>query len=146
MGSPFCHVLVGWDGSAAAAEALSTALDITSNSGHVVALAVVRRLPHEEAGEGEDGQASILSQAEAIFERARRSEAGAASIRMATHVIAGDEGKAGAVLCSYAAEHGFDLLVLGRHGQGGMLPTRLGRVAKAAAQSSPVPVLLVDAR
>jgi nucleotide-binding universal stress UspA family protein len=146
MAGPFCHVLVGWDGSAAAAEALSTALTITSNSGHVVALAVVRRLPHDEAGDGDDDQADLLSQAEAIFERARRGESGAASIRMATHVITGDEAKAGAVLCSYAAEHGFDLLVLGRHGQGGLLPTRLGRVAKAVAQSSPVPVLLVDAR
>lgn len=146
MAGPFCHVLVGWDGSAAAAEALITAITITSHNGHVVALHVVRRPPHDETGDWDDGSAPIRSHAEAIFEQARRNEAGAGGVRMSTHVIAGDETRAGAALCAYAAEHGFDLLVLGRHGEGGLLPTRLGRVARAAAQSSPVPVLLVDAR
>jgi nucleotide-binding universal stress UspA family protein len=39
----------------------------------------------------------------------------------------------------------FDLLVLGRHGAGGALRSRLGRVAETAARDSEVPVLLLGA-
>ena len=48
-------------------------------------------------------------------------------------------------LCAYASDHVFDLLVLGRHGDGGVLHPRFGHVAKAAATASTVPVLLVSA-
>ena len=48
-------------------------------------------------------------------------------------------------ICDYADEHGFDLLVLGRHGDGGLLRHRLGHVAEAAAKSSRIPVLLLGA-
>jgi nucleotide-binding universal stress UspA family protein len=147
MASPFCHVLVGWDGSAAAAEALSTAVAIASPHGHVVALSVVRRPPRDAADDGPaGGPGGIRHRAEEIFERLRRDGTCAEDLRMSTQVIAGDESRAGAAVCAYAAEHGFDLLVLGRHGEGGLLPARLGRVAKTAAQSSTVPVLLLDAR
>ena len=64
---------------------------------------------------------------------------------MSAQVVADDESQAGSIICSYAAEHGFDLLVLGRHGQGGRTRTRLGRVAETAARSSPVPLLLLSA-
>ena len=45
----------------------------------------------------------------------------------------------------YAIEHGFDLLVLGRHGDGRPSDPRLGRVAEAAAQGSAIPLLLLGA-
>ena len=48
-------------------------------------------------------------------------------------------------LCGYAAEHGFDLLVLGRHGDGGALAGKLGHVAQAAVRTGTVPVLLMSA-
>jgi nucleotide-binding universal stress UspA family protein len=50
------------------------------------------------------------------------------------------------VVCDYAAEHGFDLLVLGRHGEVGTLRRRPGRVAEAAAWGSAIQVLLLSAR
>jgi nucleotide-binding universal stress UspA family protein len=56
-----------------------------------------------------------------------------------------EDRQAGRAVCAYAAEHGFDLLVLGRHGDGGALRPRLGRVAEAAARGSAVPVLLLSA-
>ena len=46
--------------------------------------------------------------------------------------------------CAYATEHAFDLLVLGRHGDGGTLHPRLGRVPEAAARASAVSLLLVS--
>ena len=49
-------------------------------------------------------------------------------------------------LCAHATEHAFDLLVLGRHGDGGTLHPRLGRVPEAAARASAVSLLLVSGR
>ncbi len=48
-------------------------------------------------------------------------------------------------LCDYAAEHGFDLLVLGRRGDGGAVAGKLGHVADAVARTASVPLLLVSA-
>ena len=45
----FRHVLVGWDASADAAEALSAAASIAGDEGHVVALSVVPENSHVEA-------------------------------------------------------------------------------------------------
>jgi nucleotide-binding universal stress UspA family protein len=46
-------------------------------------------------------------------------------------------------ICGYAAEHAFDLLVIGRQGNGGILHPKLGHIAQVAARESKVPVLLV---
>ncbi len=64
-------------------------------------------------------------------------------VRMSLHIVEGDQ--VGRAVCAYAAEHGFDLLVLGRHGDGGALHPRLGWVAEAAARRSALPVLLLSA-
>jgi nucleotide-binding universal stress UspA family protein len=45
-------------------------------------------------------------------------------------------------VCEYAQQHGFDLLVLGRHGTGGVLYRQIGHVAAAAARKCSLPVLL----
>jgi len=49
-------------------------------------------------------------------------------------------------ICDYAAEHGFDLLVIGRHGEGGLIHPKLGHIAQSAARSCKIPVLLVSSR
>jgi len=144
---PFRRVLVGWDGSADAAEALGAAVAIAArDSGHVVALAVIRRSAYAEPDEDSDDEpAGLQRQAEAAFERLRQQDPAAAAVRMSAHVLSENESRAGGVLCAYAAEHGFDLLVLGRHGEGGSARTRLGRVAGAAIHASSVPLLLIAA-
>ncbi len=148
---PFCRVLVGWDGSPDAAEALGMAVAVAEHpGGHVVALAVIGRRPHPETGDDADadadaGQLGIRFRAEEIFERLRREGPAAGGIRMSAQVVADDESRAGGVICAYAAEHGFDLLVLGRHGLGGRARARLGRVAETAARTCPVPLLLLSA-
>jgi nucleotide-binding universal stress UspA family protein len=140
---PFRQVLVGWDASADAAEALCAAAAIVrGNAGHVVALTVVPAAQGAEAAdELEGGQAAIQRRAEERFERVRSSAA--AGVRMSLHIVEGRQ--VGRAVCNYAAEHGFDLLVLGRHGDGGVLHPRLGRVAEAAVRDSAVPVLLLSA-
>jgi len=140
---PFRRVLVGWDASADAAEALCAAAAIVGGeAGHVVALTVMPAAPGAEAADERDGErAAVRRRVEERFERMRGSAA--AGVRMSLHIV--EDRQVGQAVCAYAAEHGFDLLVLGRHGDGGALRPRLGRVAEAAARGSAVPVLLLSA-
>jgi nucleotide-binding universal stress UspA family protein len=140
---PFRRVLVGWDASADAAEALSAAAAIVSGgTGHVVALTVIPAGPGAEAADEQlSERAAARRRVEERFERARGSAA--AGVRMSLQIV--EDRQVGRAVCAYAAEHGFDLLVLGRHGDGGALRSRLGRVAETAARDSQVPVLLLGA-
>ncbi len=142
--SPFRRVLVGWDASASAAEALSVAASVAGDGGHVVALAVLPGAPATEvAEEHRDDLAAFKRRAEERFTQARR-DASSRNVRISLHVV--EDRQVGRAVCKYADEHGFDLLVLGRHGEGGALHPRLGRVAEAAARASTLPVLLVSVR
>ena len=142
-GGPFRRVLVAWDGSPDSVAALTTAAALVSGSpGHVVALAVLPERAHVEGGGGpadeEPGDADRLRQ---DFARARAAIQATSQARIDLHTAAGRQ--VARSLCGYATEHGFDLLVLGRHGDGGVLHPRLGRVAEEAVKASTVPVLLV---
>ncbi len=139
---PFRRVLVGWDASADATEALSAAAAIVrGGAGHVVALTVVPDARGSEAAGQRASEFAIRRRAEDRFERMRESAAD--GVRMSLHIV--EDRQVGRAVCTYAAEHGFDLLVLGRHGDGAARRTRLGRVAEAAAKDSAVPVLLLSA-
>ncbi len=142
---PFRRVLVGWDTSADAAEALAAAASIAGgDGGHVVALAVVQQVPSTEAADDHDSErAAIRLRAEASFERVRRAAAAGHQVRMSLQIV--EDKQVARAVCDYAVEHGFDLLVLGRHGDGAGLRSRLGRVAEAAARGTAIPVLLLGA-
>ncbi len=145
---PFRRVLVGFDGSPDAAEALGVAAAVAAHDGggHVVALCVVpQALPAED--NGQDGQtAGLQRQAEAIFGELARSQRPVHPVRMTVQMVYSDHDSPGQVVTAYAEEHGFDILVLGRHGDGARRKSRLGRVADRAAQDCSVPVLLLSAR
>lgn len=140
---PFRRVLVGWDTSADAVEALCAAAAIVGGAaGHVVALTVVPAAPETEAAdEQESERAAIRRRAKEYFERMRGPEL--EGVRVSLQIVEGRD--VGTALCAYAAEHGFDLLVLGRHGDGRGLRARLGRAAETAARGNAVPVLLLSA-
>ena len=144
--APFRRLLVGWDGSPDSAEALSVAAQIAGrDGGHVVALAVLRDGAAAEPGDDGDGShPAIVRLAEARFEELRRKPS-AAQVRLSAHVLVDSRSSAGQAVCAYAAEHGFDLLILGRHGENGSRGAHLGRVASEAAQRSQVPLLLLSA-
>ena len=143
---PFRRVLVGLDASAEAAEALSAAASIAGrNGGLVVALAVVPEVPMIEAADDRDSErAALRRRAEQHFRQARQAAAACRGVQMSLQIV--EHRQVARAVCDYAAEHGFDLLVLGRHGDGVTFRPRLGRVAEAAARSSSVPVLLVSVR
>lgn len=144
---PFRRVLVGFDGSPDAAEALRVATSIAGrDGGHVVALSVLRRTPRHEEDQVQDSETSALRKmAEACFDEFRRGQPTGDAVRTSVQVVFSDRESAGQVVSEYAVEHGFDMLVLGRHGDGARRRSRLGRVADIAAQACPVPVLLLSA-
>jgi nucleotide-binding universal stress UspA family protein len=142
-GGPFRRVLVAWDGSPDSVTALKTAAALTGRVGHVVALAVLRDHPHLEGkaalASGESGEADRMRE---DFTRVLSSITARSGARIDLHTIVGQ--RPGRSLCTYATEYAFDLLVVGRHGDGGVLHPRLGRVAEVAVKASKVPVLLVS--
>jgi nucleotide-binding universal stress UspA family protein len=145
VSNPFRQVLVGWDGSPGSVAALRTAAAIVGDGpGRVIALVVLPEAPHqgEEPGPAGPGTAGG-GHARQTFEVTRTAIAAAWPTRISLHTEEGRD--AARALCDHATEHGFDLLVLGRHGDGGVLHPRLGHVAEAAARASRTPILLVGA-
>lgn len=143
----FRRVLVGWDGSPDSIQALNVAAEIAGrDGGHVVALAVLRQeaMPETDV-DGNGGPPAIARLAEARFEQLRRNPS-AGTLRLSAHVVVDSRNSPGHAVCAYAAEHGFDLLILGRHGETSGRRSRLGRVAGEAAQCSSVPLLLLSAQ
>jgi nucleotide-binding universal stress UspA family protein len=138
-------VLVAWDGSADSVVALRTAAAIVGHgSGHVVALAVLTAPVHQEAAN--DGQAETSGQAhrvQAAFDVARESVTKSHPAKVTLHTVQARHAQG--PVCDYAVEHGFDLLVVGRHGDGGLVHPKLGHVAETAAKTCKIPVLLVSA-
>jgi nucleotide-binding universal stress UspA family protein len=140
---PFRRILVGWDCSPGAAAALRAAAALTGGEeARVVALAVLKPAPHtEDAAEGAadfDGRQRF---AQETFAKARDLLPSARRGRVTLQFA--ESGDAARTVCEYVHQHGFDLLVIGRHGTGGVLHPRLGRVASAAVKDSGVTVLLV---
>ena len=111
----------------------------------MVALSVVRRAAHADGDmdSGDDGK-NIRERAEALIEELRRDLSPGSTVRMSMQVVCTDRDNAAEVVTEYAAEHGFDVLVLGRHGDGRRRKSRLGQVADRAVQSCPVPLLLLS--
>jgi nucleotide-binding universal stress UspA family protein len=142
--NPFRQVLVGWDGSPGSVAALRTAAAIVGDGpGRVIALAVLPRARHLEQEPGPAGTDADGGHARQTFEVTRSAIAATVPARISLHTEEGRD--AARALCDHAAEHGFDLMVLGRHGDGGVLHARLGHVAEAAARASRIPILLVGA-
>jgi nucleotide-binding universal stress UspA family protein len=137
----FRRILVGFDGSKNAHEALRTGIAMaTAAEGEVAALIVVSA-SHGETEE--DRRAAFDAETEPLRAAAER-ELGAVrrdEAASAVHVVAGDR-PAGA-LSSYAEERGFDVLVVGRHGRERAAHGGLGRVARELAEKSRCPLLLV---
>jgi len=141
---PYCRVLVGFDGSPDAAEALRFGVAMC-DGGELVVLCVIQRvLPPGADGEGRDG-AGLRTRAQSLLGELAREALPGSPVRASVQVAYSGGDSPGNVVTSYAGERGFDLLVLGRHGAGGRHKSMLGRVAERAARACPVPVLLLSA-
>jgi nucleotide-binding universal stress UspA family protein len=138
----FHRILVGWDCSPGAAAALRAAASLAADDTvRVVALAVLKPASHAESRE--EGTADLDARREhamKTFAEARDALTPDRRARVSLHFA--ESGDAARIVCEYAQQHGFDLLVLGRHGIGGILHPRLGHVTATAARTSSVPVLV----
>jgi nucleotide-binding universal stress UspA family protein len=131
---PFRRILVAWDGSA---DAVQTAAALAGDGrSHVVALSVLSgAAPRESGSAAGAGQSEHARRAELAFDAARATIARSSPARLTLHMIESPH-IAGSV-CAYAADHGFDLLVVGRHGDGGLVHPKLGHIAESVPASGP---------
>lgn len=149
----FRRILVGWDGSPGAAAALRAAAAIADVDGAktngvrgneaacVTVLAVLKPAPHtEDVDEGTADLEARRAHAQETFGKALDTLSDAVRPRVTLRFA--ESGDAARTVCEYAHDQGFDLLVLGRHGVGGILHPRLGHVPATAARKSSLPVLL----
>lgn len=138
----FTRILVGWDGSAGAAESLLAACRLAGGTGEVLALAVVPSYAHVEAAEDRD---RALTERRAPL--ARRYEQVLASLprvpgqRVSLRFLEDDQ--VAEALLSYALRHGYDLMVLGLHGNEGEIHHRVGHVASHVVKAGCCPVMLM---
>ena len=111
-----------------AENALRTAACLVAGSGgHVVALAILTPARHAETGEERALEsATHRRQAEDRFEEVLRRLAAETDARITLHLA--ESRHIATALSNYAAEHGFDLIVVGRHGEGGTLRSGPGKV------------------
>lgn len=139
QGGMFRRVLVGFDGSTEARHALRVALALACDvGGEARVLLVVRTPAHTETPE------ERTRAAEAEKENLSR---GLSEFHLPEHpdvsveaVYADDPGRA---LAAYAAEHGFDVVVVGRHGREHTTHRGLGQSVDALLHDHPCPVLVV---
>jgi nucleotide-binding universal stress UspA family protein len=143
---PFHRVLVAWDGSPDAVTALKMAAAVTGGEhDHVVAYSVLPAPPHVEAWRDDAGELpGPTRHVIEVFEATKEAIVAATRVRISLHTC--QDRRIAESICGYAREHDFDLLVIGRHGDGGVLRPKLGHIAQVAAQQSTVPVLLVGGR
>jgi nucleotide-binding universal stress UspA family protein len=110
---PFRRVLVGFDGSPDAAEALGVAVTVAArDGGHVVALCVVPRALAAD-GDGQDAETSGLrEQAEALFAELARVHGTGKPVRRSVAVVQSDRDSPGQIVTGYAEQRGTEPVLI----------------------------------
>ena len=128
------RILVGFDGSAAAAEVAEIAYDVARLYDAEIDFVYVidtDRTP-EAANDDAEALAAMVLGSMAV-------KAAQRGLRTKQHVI---KGPVCETLVTFAKEHGNDLIALGTHGRTGFDRLIMGSVAESVAVDSPVPVLV----
>jgi nucleotide-binding universal stress UspA family protein len=138
----FRRILVGFDGSHCACEALRCAAGIASSAAGEATAVIVVPASHGETEEDRrsafESEAGALRQmAEEILHRLRTAR----DFDWTVEAVSADQ--PGDALTRYMREHGYDVLVLGRHGRERVTHAGLGRVAQELAAKASFPLLLV---
>ena len=136
----FRRILVGFDGSRDARRALRTALAMASSVSGEATVLIAVSASHGETDE--DRRAAFDAEAGPIQAMADQEVATARSHATCTiHVVAGD--RPAQAMAAYVDEHGYDLLIVGRHGRERGAHGGLGRVARELAEKATYPLLLI---
>jgi nucleotide-binding universal stress UspA family protein len=138
----FRRILVGFDGSHCAREALRCAVGLASSAaGEATALIVI---PSSHGETEDDRRRAFETEAGALRATAEedlRRLPVAENVAWTVEAVSADH--PGETLARYVREHGYDVLVLGRHGRERMSHAGLGRVAHELAGKAAFPLLLV---
>lgn len=102
------------------------------------------RLCRRCRGRAKLAEPALQGRMEATFGTAHAAIAKTSAARIDLHTA--ERRDLADVLCDYASEHGFDVLVIGRHGHGGLVSRKIGHIAEAVVRSCSIPVLLVSVR
>lgn len=130
------RVLVGWDGSDGARDAVRRAAAL-ADGGHVVVVTVSAPRPYH--AEPHDAPEPTVAEVAAAQEMEAQEAAGCS---IDYRVVPGD--RVPEALCSYAREHGFDLIIVGRHGEGGIRHARLGHVPQSLSRMGGISLLIAE--
>ncbi|MDA8118054.1 MAG: universal stress protein [Actinomycetota bacterium] len=135
----FRRILVGFDGSDAAHDALRAAIALAADlRGEAHVLLVVRPPAHsetdEEALRATEAERENLSQGLAQVPVPERVE-------VSTEVLHADD--PGGAIAAYAAEHGFDIVVVGGHGREQAMHRGIGQSLEGLLRHHTCPVLVV---
>ncbi|MGO8722298.1 MAG: universal stress protein [Acidimicrobiales bacterium] len=143
--SSFERILVGWDGSGDARRAFRTAVDLAEETGaEVVVLAVLNRSSHGDAtNEVTEEMADRRRESVAEMTAEARNDGFPASVRVRYQVIEAEH--TASTLEAYVREHGFDLVVVGRHGIDRAMHPNIGGVTEHQVRHCPCPVIVVPA-
>lgn len=143
MNAPaFTRILVGWDGSPGAADSLAAACRLAGSTGEVRALAVVPSYAHVEVAE--EREAAVAESRAPLAQRYEHIVATmppAQDRRVCLEFLEGEQ--VANVLMTYSLQHGYDLVVLGLHGNEGEIHHNIGHVAKHVVKAGCCPVLLM---
>jgi nucleotide-binding universal stress UspA family protein len=139
--SRFSRIVVGWDGSRGAVDGLTAAAHLAGLGGEVLALAIVPSFAHVEAAE-ERTQAIAESRKplEQLFDQALTGLP-MPSPRVHLQFTEGERIAEALLRCS--VEQGYDLVVLGLHGNEGEVHHKLGHVAGHVVKAGCCPILLM---
>jgi nucleotide-binding universal stress UspA family protein len=137
----FRRVLVGFDGSDEAKRALRVSRSLAADlGGEVHVLLVIALRSHaetpEESAAALAAEVAMLSAKFALEQGVDQRDQTPVS-----HVVV-DDNPANAIAV-FVKEHGFDLVVLGRHGSDQMMHRGVGRSLEALLRSHPCPILVV---
>ncbi|MGH9170748.1 MAG: universal stress protein [Acidimicrobiales bacterium] len=137
----FRRILVGYDGSREAGEALRAGTAIAAASSGETTVLIVATASRGETDE--DRQASFQAETARIRDGAQAEirTSGNGHTHVSIHAVASDH--PAAALSGYASEHGFDLLVIGRHGRERATHRGIGLVARDLVEKASCPLLLV---
>ena len=135
----FRRILVGVDGSPESEGALRAAIGMAVSVSGEVSVAIVASASHGETDE--DRESAFDAEVAPIRASVDQLLAGSEQARCTIHVIKGD--RPAEALSAYVESHGYDLLVVGRHGRDHAAHGGLGRVAHELADKATCPLLLI---
>lgn len=136
----FRRVLVGYDGSDEAQEALRIGAALGADLGADVRVLVVVRPPaHAETPE-ELVQAEAAERQSLLRGLGRADRSGAVVADLDVHVVFADD--PARAIAEHAEEHGFDLVVVGRHGREQGMHRGIGHQLEELLRRADLPVLV----